>query len=210
MALIYRAQLIPSKLEVLAAWIPAQPWIGDADAAGIEALGAYRFDDPDGAVGIETHLLRSADGQVLQVPLTYRGAPLAGAESALIATLQHSVLGERWVYDACADPVYLQALSTVVLTGGCGAELDYVTDAGHERRKAETKVSGSGSSGSPMPSLGAVTYTSEGTTTVIRTSDVEAVLLRVIGPDHTTGGPCLTGTWPGRDAPALLARVRLG
>lgn len=210
MALIYRAQLVPSKLEVLAAWIPAQPWIGDVHSAGIEAVGAYRFDDPDGEVGIETHLLRSADGQVLQVPLTYRAAPLAGAESALIATLQHSVLGERWVYDACADPVYLQALSTVVLTGGCGAELVYLTDAGQEVRQAATQVSGSGSPGSPVPSLSAATYTSEGTTSVIRTGDVEAVVVRVIGADDPSGGPQLTGTWPGRDAPALLASVRLG
>lgn len=56
-------------------------------------VGTYRFDDPDGEVGIETHVLRTADGQVIQVPVTYRDAPLEGAASLLITTTQHSILG---------------------------------------------------------------------------------------------------------------------
>jgi hypothetical protein len=46
------------------------------------SVSAYRFDDPAGEVGIETLLVRRGAGPVLQVPLTYRGAPLAGAEDA--------------------------------------------------------------------------------------------------------------------------------
>jgi hypothetical protein len=55
--------------------VPHQPWLAGADASTLTRLGSYRSDDPDGEVGIETHLLGPADGRVLQVPLTYRGAP---------------------------------------------------------------------------------------------------------------------------------------
>ncbi len=92
--------------------------------AHLDALGSYRFDDPQGEVGIETILLRAVDGQALQVPSSYRSAPLGGSEPALVATAQHSVLGQGWVYDGFADPAYVQELATTILTGGTQANLD--------------------------------------------------------------------------------------
>jgi hypothetical protein len=209
-ALLHEATLNPPKIELLRAWVPHQPWLGDAKVSTIESVGAYRFDDPEGEVGIETHLLRTADGQILQVPVTYRGSPVDGAESLLIATSQHSVLGERWVYDACGDPVYVRALATAVLSGGTQADLEVLTESGREQRQATTLVSGSGSSDLAIPPIGSVSYSSEGTTTVIWASHLELTLLRAI--DHEQGGrdglQRLVGTWPGHDAPALLALVR--
>jgi hypothetical protein len=41
-------------------------------------------------------------------PLTYRGAPAAGADGHLIGTTEHGVLGRRWVYDAAHDPVFVE------------------------------------------------------------------------------------------------------
>jgi Maltokinase N-terminal cap domain len=208
-AVLYDATLTPSKIELLRAWVPAQPWLGDADASALEAVGAYRFDDPDGEVGVETHLLRTVDGRILQVPLTYRGSPSIGAELSLIGTMQHSVLGERWVYDGCADPVYVRALATAVLCGGTQAELEVVTDAGNERRQATTLVSGSGASDSAIPGVGAVTYSNEETTTVIGADHLELIVFRTVDrqPDDATPGgmDSLVGTWPGHDTPALLA-----
>jgi hypothetical protein len=212
-ALLYHATLNPTKLELLEAWIPHQAWLGDADATTIEAVGAYRFDDPDGEVGIETHLLRTADGQILQVPVTYRGAPLPGSESFLIATTQHSVLGERWVYDACGDPVYVRALATAVLSGGSQAEIEFMTDDGRERWPATTEVSGSGSPNTAIPAVASVSCSNEGTTTVMRTSHLELTLVRAIGSGRDRGDhggmQRLVGTWPGHDAPALLALARI-
>lgn len=101
MAIIYNATITPSKPDVVEAWLDRQYWSG---AGPSEMLGSYRFDDPDGQVGIEAMLLRRGD-RVLQAALTYRPAPLAGADDHLIATVDHSVLGSRWVYDAVADPV---------------------------------------------------------------------------------------------------------
>ncbi|WP_109508821.1 CG0192-related protein [Nocardioides speluncae] len=110
MAIVHKATLTPTKLELVATWLEGQPWAGAGELVG---LGSYRFDDPDGEVGVEG-LLVGRDDVVLHVPMTYRGAPLAGAEAHLLGTMQHSALGERWVYDATSDPVavgcFLRAL----------------------------------------------------------------------------------------------------
>ena len=69
-------------------------------------LGAYRFDDPEGEVGVEVFLIQRGD-LLLHLPLTYRGAPLPDHGDHLVGTLEHSVLGTRWVYDGTADEVAL-------------------------------------------------------------------------------------------------------
>jgi Maltokinase N-terminal cap domain len=102
-AIIHRATLKPTKQELVAAWLDRE---GLGGAGDVEMLGSYRFDDPAGEVGIEALLVRRA-GEVFHLPVTYRGAPLDGAEAHLVATLEHSVLGRRWVYEAAGDPVAL-------------------------------------------------------------------------------------------------------
>ena len=51
---------------------------------------------------------------VYQVPMTYRAAPLLGAEGALIGTTEHGVLGTRWVYDAPHDDVFVDRLLALI------------------------------------------------------------------------------------------------
>ena len=207
--MIYQAELTPTKAELLAAWVPSQPWSGGAAATPLELVGAYRFDDPAGEVGIETHLLRTAHGQLLQVPLTYRGAPLEGAEDHLAATMQHSHLGPRWIYDGCVDPVYATALATAIRTGGREAELWVETDGGRVRREPTMRVAGSGAPGSEVPAIDTVTATSTATTTAVESAGLEIVVLRVVGATADVGDAgTLTGTWPGNDEPALLALAR--
>src|SRR6185312_1840324 len=113
MGIVYAAQLKPSKMELVGAWLPKQAWF-EGDASELVRLGSFRFDDPAGEVGIETHIVGAGD-EVYQVPLTYRGAPLAGAEAFLVGTIEHSVLGCRWVYDAAGDPVYAADLAAALL-----------------------------------------------------------------------------------------------
>ena len=174
MALLHDATLTPSKRELIAAWLPSQPW-----AAGLPELtpfGGFRFDDPDGEVGMEGILLRSGDGEVVvHVPLTYRGAPLAGAEDALLGTTEHSVLGTRWVYDAPADPVYREVLTATIVTAGTGAEEYFEVDG--ERVTREPKVSVAGSGGAPGAS-----------------GDIAVV--RVVG-EPVESEAVLTGAWEG-------------
>src|SRR5690349_11669168 len=145
MALLHRATIRPTKAELLADWVPAQPW-GEPT---FELVGAYRFDDPAGQVGIETHVLSTADGHLLQVPLTYRDAPLAGADPFLICTMEHSVLGQRWIYDATGDPVYAAVLASVLLAGVAQAE--ELVEGADAPREPSVRVTGSGSASADLP-----------------------------------------------------------
>ena len=109
---IYDAVLNPGKLDLLRSWIRNQSWF-DGDPERLEQVTAFRFVDPAGEVGMESFLL--TDGSTtFHVPVTYRGAELEGAAGALVGTMEHSVLGRRWVYDALADPVYKTEVRRVI------------------------------------------------------------------------------------------------
>ena len=118
MAEIHRTTLTPGKLELLTAWLPSQRWyVGKGRVPRLRSLGGYRLDDPTGEVGIEVLVVADDAGAapvVYQVPLTYRGAPLPGAETALVGTTEHGVLGTRWVYDGPHDPVFAGQLLQLI------------------------------------------------------------------------------------------------
>jgi hypothetical protein len=99
MAIVHRATISPTKRELVTHWLDAQPWGGTGD---VEMVGSYRFDDPAGEVGVESLLVRRGK-DFFQLPLTYRGAPLP--EGQLVTTMEHSVLGRRWIHLAITDPV---------------------------------------------------------------------------------------------------------
>jgi hypothetical protein len=206
MALLHVADARPRKIELIRAWVPGQPWFaGDGQ---LEPLGAYRFDDPDGEVGIETHLVRAGDGPVLQVPLTYRAAPLAGADELFVGTTLHSVLGKRWVYDGCGDHVYAAAVATTILTGGTQADLErQLPDGTVEPVEPDARVTGSGTR-TAIDTVGLVDVREREGSTVVVTSAAEVELLRRVGGPRAPGGETLTGTWAGQDEPVLLAVAR--
>jgi len=182
MALLHRTDLKPSKLELLAAWLPGRPWFEGPTAPELAQVAAYRFDDPAGEVGLETLLVRFGDGPIHQVPLTYRGAPLDGGDDWLIGTTEHGVLGRRWVYDALGDPVYLAGLAGA-FAGVPQAEELFEVDGRLERREPNMAITGSGA----IPEGGAAT------------------VVRRLGDGPAAAGATLTGTWAGRPDPGLLA-----
>jgi hypothetical protein len=206
MALLHAAEIRPTKIELVREWAPTQPWF-EGDDLGLEIIGAYRFDDPDGEVGIETLLVRSGDGPILQVPVTYRGAPLAGADEWLITTMEHSVLGDRWVYDACGDPVYAAVIATAILTGGTEAPLEREADGERSPVEPTVRVTGSGST-TNLDSIGLVDVRDHDGATLVITSVAEIEVLRVVGEAWAMGGDTLTGKWAGQDDPVLLAVAR--
>ncbi|RUQ07411.1 hypothetical protein [Curtobacterium sp. HSID17257] len=194
MAVIHRAELRPSKAEALAAWLPAQPWSGLTAGAAVEVVTRFRFDDPEGEVGVEEIIVRTPEGRLLHTPLTYRGAPLDGARGSLVCEMHHSVLGQRWVYDAVADPVYADVLRRAIATGGHEAELERADGSG--RLDKEGTAVGSGSA-PDSPTVTSVAASTDGTETTVRTGHGDLVVLRVIGlpvPD----GETLTATWGDR------------
>jgi Maltokinase N-terminal cap domain len=205
MALLHQADLKPTKLELLATWLPTRGWSSATAGAPFTRVAGYRFDDPDGQVGVETILVRAGDGPVVQVPLTYRGAPLPGADVFLVGTTDHSVLGKRWVYDACGDPVYANVLTTAIRTGGGQAE-EFV-DMNGELIPREN----------PMVVAGNGTDAASPTVTIVRVDDGDPMLIVTDGPalsiprilngtaGAAAGALTLTGTWPGQATPVLLA-----
>ncbi|TDD10991.1 1,4-alpha-glucan branching protein [Nonomuraea deserti] len=118
MAVIHRTALKPTKLELLTSWLPTRPWyLGGAGAPELAKAGGFRLDDPQGEVGIEFMVVTDSSGAhptSYLVPLTYRGAPLDGAEHALVGTMEHGVLGRRWAYDGCHDPVLVAQLLALI------------------------------------------------------------------------------------------------
>ncbi|AJT42607.1 1,4-alpha-glucan branching protein GlgB [Psychromicrobium lacuslunae] len=107
------AQLSPTIPELLASWLPGKRWFpAKNNQLRLSRAGGFRLEDPQGKVGLEVHLVavHTADRvEVLQVPLSYREAPLADAEAHLLGTTEHSEFGKRWIYDAVHDPVFIAA-----------------------------------------------------------------------------------------------------
>lgn len=117
MAVIHQTTMVPTKLELLTAWLPRQNWYaGEPTGPSLAKVGGFRLDDPAGEVGIEFMVVRddAAHGRAYSVPMTYRGSSLAGAGAALIGTSEHGVLGTRWIYDGTEDPVLLAQLADLI------------------------------------------------------------------------------------------------
>ncbi|MEV5104060.1 1,4-alpha-glucan branching protein [Streptomyces massasporeus] len=132
MAVIHRTTLKPTKLELLTSWLPSRPWYrGGAGEPTLAKAGGFRLDDPQGEVGMEFMVVTDASGPqpvAYLVPLTYRGAPLEGAEHALVGTMEHGVLGPRWAYDGCHDAVLADRLAALI-EGRAQAQDQNVSDA---------------------------------------------------------------------------------
>lgn len=105
---ILDAEITPSKAEAARNWWP-----------GFEELGAFRLVDPEGEVGIEFLIGRDGIDRLIQLPVTYRSEPLADGQ---VATIEHSVLGTRYVAKALSDPVAVGEVVRVILAGDTEAE----------------------------------------------------------------------------------------
>ncbi len=210
MALLYDAKITPGKRDLMKGWLPSRSWF-DGDLAR-KPHAAFRFDDPAGEVGIECFLLGPEEGSgsgsgapTYLIPMSYRGAPLEGAEEHLIGTTDHSVLGKRWVYDGCADPVAVSAILSAIATGGHEAALTMEQDGEIVTFEPTCRVIGSGSASDGVR-VDTVTLADAGDPTVSRAGDLELVLARVVGTP-VEGDQTLTAQWADR-APLVVAASR--
>ncbi|GIF75091.1 CG0192-related protein [Asanoa siamensis] len=203
MALLHRATVTPTKLELLAGWLPTRRWHQGA-AGDLERVAAFRFDDPAGAVGIETMIVRHGAGPVHHVPLTYRDAPLPGCDAWLVGTAEHSVLGKRWVYDAAGDPVYLAVIAGAIIEGTGEAEEFVDTDGAGtlQRREPAMTARGTGVPGGTAPAVADIRRIEEhGDHTVVDVGSLRIVILRRITHGDLPGA-ALTGRWD--DQPEVI------
>lgn len=204
MALFHRATLAPSKADLVAQWAPTQSW-GPAADVPIELIGSYRFDDPEGRVGMEVHLARAGD-VLLQVPVTYRDEPLHGAADALIVEMEHSVLGTRWVYDGLRDPALVVMLAAVALTGQGEALGMVVYDGRWYIAPSEVRIQGGGWTTERVP-VDVFELESDGVDgAVLRNDRFDLTVYRRPAPGARP--PIgLTATWEGQSDPVVLAEV---
>jgi hypothetical protein len=201
----HTATLSPTKQELVEAWLPSRSWAEGRKVTG--KVGEYRFDDPAGEVGVETILWRTDDDTVLQTPLTYRAAPLDGAEAYLVGTTDHSVLGQRWVYDGCGDPVWAAALVDAISTGGRQAQMFIEQDGRRVDVPPRVQVRGSGSDDSARQVTSIDRVVDEGAVTVVTAGDVEIAVARVVGAP-VGNGPHLSGSVGDSDETTVLAALR--
>jgi hypothetical protein len=205
MAIFHRATITPTKAELIAEWAPTQPW-GPPAADHVDVIGSYRFDDPDGRVGMETHLV-TAGGVLMQVPLTYRDEPRPGAEEALITEMQHSVLGTRWVYDGLRDPLFVVMLAAVAMTGQGEALGMAVYEGRWYVAPSNVRIQGGGWTQERVPVDGFQLESDEANASVLRNERFELTVFRrpVPGPRPAMG---LTATWDGQREAVVLAEIR--
>jgi len=205
MALFHRATITPTKAELIAEWAPTQPW-GPPSDVPVEVIGSYRFDDPDGRVGMETHLARAGDS-LLQVPLTYRDEPLEGADDALIGEMQHSVLGTRWVYDGLRDPRHVVMLAAVAMTGQGEALGMAVYDGRWYIAPSNVRIQGGGWTDERVPVDGFELRADDAARSLLENDRFELTFFRrpVPGPRPLIG---LAATWDQQPDPVVLAEVR--
>jgi len=204
MAVVHKTTMIPGKLELLAAWLPAQPWhVAASGQPELARVGGFRLDDPAGQVGIEFMAVTSQSGEqavTYLVPMTYRGQALAGAGHALIGTSEHGVLGRRWIYDGLCDPV-LVAQMVALIQGEARAQMQNTSNT------PDPSVTGQPAATSPLTVIDSeVVANASGSDVRVRTSDggassgkliihINRVLRPGTDPGRQTGRPCLSGTW---------------
>jgi hypothetical protein len=209
MAILHRAELQPTKLELLAGWLPTRRWYHGPATPQLVRVAGFRFDDPAGEVGLETLLVRADDRTIYHVPLSYRGEPLPGRDDWLVGTSEHSVLGRRWIYDASGDPVYAGVLAGAILAGTGQAEELVEMDGRLERREPSMSVASTAATPGAAPVI-------EALRSVLDNDDVtsivtEPVILTVVRglvltvPPPSAAIPALTGTWSGQPDQAVLA-----
>ena len=149
MAFVHRdATLRPTKIDIVRQWLTAADWFDAAPETVVTSPPlSYRFDDPAGKVGIEA-LVVPYEGRFIQLPLTYREAPLDGAQQWLLTTMEHSVLGRRWIYDGVGDPALVTAFVSSIAGGASSATLEFGPD--DQPQTAATSIQARGTGSKPM------------------------------------------------------------
>jgi Maltokinase N-terminal cap domain len=204
MAQIHQATVTPAKLDLLEGWLPTRQWYPGEKPPDLDLVGSCRFDDPAGEVGVETMVVRTGDGTLLHCPLTYRSAPLERADYFLIGTLEHSVLGTRWVYDGVGDPVYLGCLAETIRTGSTQAEELVETADGPQRREPLMTVHGTGTARATRRA-GRLVRVQDGQPAVVVTETARLEVRRILTGQPAAGAQALCGSWPGQESVMILA-----
>jgi hypothetical protein len=222
MAIVHNTTMNPTKLELLASWLPAQPWFaGSGREPELTRVGGFRLDDPVGEVGIEFMLVADGSGDqpaVYQVPMTYRARELPGAGGRLIGTSEHGVLGQRWLYDGTRDPVLVAQLVAFI-------QGEIEAQAQHTSNTTDPTVTSQPVGGVSLAAISSVVTGDgpDGTDLAVDIAGPDGLpagqlairirrILQAGDPTGDDGGrPCVSGPWrlgDGTEVHGVLATVR--
>lgn len=205
MAIFHVATNVPPKLDIIAKWIVDQPW-GPGPGEALELVGSFHVEDPDGEVGMQVHLVQ-ASGEIYQVPLTYRAVWSPQMEAAFMSTMEHSVLGTRFVYDGMGDERFVSVFAGVAACG-YGQTLGFAQHNGRwEAWPETTTIQGHGRVAGRVLVDGFEPIASAGTDRVVlRNEQIELTVYRRL---VARGTPSIgtTAILPGQPAPVALAEV---
>jgi hypothetical protein len=198
----YHATLTPTKLELLAAWLPSQPWYRGSGAPDLAKVGGFRLDDPDGRVGLEFMVVTDA------ATGTSYHVPMPGAADALIGTAEHGALGHRWVYDGACDPVLVTQL-VALIQGEAEPQAQSITDTPDATVTSRPATDAD----LELTETGPVTATSTpaGTELHLANGALAVWINRVLHPGEQHDGPGVAAPWHLPDgtearAPFITAR----
>lgn len=141
-----RPNLSPALSGMLGSWLPGQRWFPvKTPEFSFEPVGGLSLAPGRADAELEVWLLAvtypTADGNrtdVVQVPLSLRRAPLAGAEAALLGETEgESPLpdtGKRWIYDGVHDPAFVAAWLELMRSNGttpAGTAAGHLVESGY-------------------------------------------------------------------------------
>ncbi len=120
------------------------------------------------------------------------------------------MLGRRWIYDGCGDPVWAAVTVTAALTGGREADLEVEQDGEKKVFRSRTSAQGSGAAGATgqagVAAIGTPSPRDDGGTTVVTAGPYEIAVARVAGADLGDGETITVG--PREGDPFVAVRVR--
>ena len=103
-----------AKIHPTATLSPTKDEILHQQFGPVTSIGAFRFVDPNGKVGIETLLVReTTNGVLLQFPVTYREQCISDTHE--VGTTEHSDLAG--VDTLTLDNIHLKKIADTVVTG---------------------------------------------------------------------------------------------
>ncbi|MGW9415957.1 1,4-alpha-glucan branching protein GlgB [Arthrobacter cupressi] len=116
--------------DLLRDWLPRQRWFPvKSGGFAMDETATFPLPGPGRGATFDTVLLSVAytgaggarQGDVIQLPLSFRPEPAPELEKALVGSLKDDDGGTRWVYDGAYDPEFIELWLALMGDGGPGA-----------------------------------------------------------------------------------------
>lgn len=155
---------------------------------------------------MQVYLLES-EGSLFQVPVTYRDEPLSKTPESLIGTIEHSVLGLRYVHDGIYDDQFVTVLAGVA-SAGYGQSLGFAQQDGRWHAwPDQLRLEGTAELPGRPPVDRFAILNDNNDHVALQNDHIEMTIYRRLTQETQPNHGLLT-TLPDRDAPTTLVEIR--